>query len=65
MYVFKLRRDVRWHPKPPVNGRELTADDVKYTDDRFLGTTGNGHRPVLHMVERMEVLDRHTVRCTL
>jgi len=30
-YVFKLRRGVRWHPKPPVNGRELTADDVKYT----------------------------------
>src|SRR5262245_4340076 len=24
-YVFKLRRGVRWHPKPPVNGRELTA----------------------------------------
>src|SRR5215470_1420664 len=30
-YVFKLRKGVRWHPKPPVNGRELTADDVKYT----------------------------------
>jgi len=25
-YVFKLRKDVRWHPKPPVNGRELTAE---------------------------------------
>jgi len=24
-YVFKLRRGVRWHPKPPVNGRELTG----------------------------------------
>src|SRR5205814_1962719 len=30
-YVFKLKKGVRWHPKPPVNGRELTADDVKYT----------------------------------
>jgi ABC-type transport system substrate-binding protein len=29
-WLFKLRRGVRWHPKPPVNGRELTADDVKY-----------------------------------
>ena len=28
-YVFKLRRGVRWHPKPPVDGREFTADDVK------------------------------------
>src|SRR5262244_3363009 len=30
-YIFKLRKGVRWHAKPPVNGRELTADDVKYT----------------------------------
>src|SRR5881409_2616242 len=28
-YVFKLRRGVRWHGKPPVNGRQLTADAVK------------------------------------
>src|SRR5262245_13603218 len=26
-YVFKLRKGVRFHPRPPVNGRELTADD--------------------------------------
>ena len=26
-YVFKLRRGVRWQPKAPVNGRELTADE--------------------------------------
>jgi ABC-type transport system substrate-binding protein len=35
-YVFKLRRGVRWHNKPPVNGRELTAEDVRYTVERFL-----------------------------
>src|SRR6266404_783357 len=35
-FVFKLRKGVRWHNKPPVNGRELTADDVKYTYERFL-----------------------------
>ena len=35
-YVFKLRKGVRWHAKPPVNGRELTADDVKYTFERFV-----------------------------
>src|SRR5207302_8500171 len=38
VYVFKLRQGVRWQPKSPVNGRELTADDVKYTYDRFLAT---------------------------
>jgi len=38
--VFHLRRGVRWHNKPPVNGRELTADDVKFTYDRFLAEKG-------------------------
>ena len=64
-WIFKLRKDVRWHNKPPVNGRELTADDVKFTYDRFLSTPGNGNRLVLHMVERVEAVDRHTVRFTL
>src|SRR5262245_61095697 len=30
-YVFHLRRGVTWHNKPPLNGRELVADDVKFT----------------------------------
>src|SRR5262245_36813479 len=34
-YVFKLRKGIRWHSKPPVNGRELTAEDVVYSMDRF------------------------------
>ena len=51
-YVFKLKKGVRWHPKPPVNGRELTADDVKYTYERFLTIKGNGNRPVLEYVDR-------------
>src|SRR5262245_9154246 len=33
-YVFKLRRGVRFHAKPPVNGRELTADDVRFSIER-------------------------------
>jgi len=64
-YVFKLRRGVRWHPKPPVNGRELTADDVKYTYERFLSIKGNGNRPTLEDVDRIEALDRYTVKFTL
>src|SRR5919108_1926410 len=42
--IFYLRRGVRWHNKPPVNGREFTADDVKFTYDRFLGEKGNPQR---------------------
>ena len=27
---FTLRKGVRFHNKPPVNGREVTAEDAKY-----------------------------------
>src|SRR5207253_10713950 len=64
-YVFRLRKGVRWHPEPPVNGRELTADDVKYTYDRFLQLKGNPNRSTLSPVERIDVLDRSTVKFTL
>jgi ABC-type transport system substrate-binding protein len=33
-YIFHLRQGVKWHNKPPVNGRELVAEDVKFTYDR-------------------------------
>lgn len=64
-YVFKLRKGVRWHNKPPVNGRELTADDVKYTYERFLTIKGNPNRPLLAAVDKVDAVDKHTVRFTL
>jgi peptide/nickel transport system substrate-binding protein len=64
-YVFRLRRGVRWHPKPPLNGRELTAEDVRYTVERFLTTKGNANAFMLKMVDRVEAVDRYTVRFTL
>src|ERR1041384_8377223 len=60
-YVFKLRKGVRWHNKPPVNGRELTAEDVKYSYDRFLSIKGNGNRYLLEAVEKIETPDKSTV----
>jgi peptide/nickel transport system substrate-binding protein len=65
VYVFKLKKGVRWQPKAPVNGRELTAEDVKYTYDRFLTIKGNGNKAVLEMVDKVEAPDKHTVRFTL
>ena len=64
-YVFKLKRGVRWHPRPPLDGRELTADDVRYTYERFMGTKNNGNRPTLEMVDKVEAPDRYTVKFTL
>jgi len=34
--IFHIRKGIHWHDKPPVNGRELTADDVVFSWDRFL-----------------------------
>jgi peptide/nickel transport system substrate-binding protein len=64
-YVFHLRKGVKWHDKPPVNGRELVAEDVKFTFDRFLTEKGNADRYVLESVDRVEVVDRYTVKFLL
>ena len=64
-YVFKLRKGVRWHPKPPVNGRELTADDVVYSVNHFLTVKGNANAYMLRSLEKVEAVDRHTVKFTL
>jgi peptide/nickel transport system substrate-binding protein len=64
-YIFKLRRGVRWHPKPPVNGRELTAEDVVYSVERFRAIKGNANASMLKSVDRVEAIDRHTVRFAL
>ena len=63
--VFYLRKGVKWHNKPPVNGREFTAEDVKFTYDRFLGEKGNPLKFMLDPVDRVEVVDRYTVRFRL
>src|SRR5262249_42397914 len=64
-YIFKLRKGVRWHNKPPVNGRELAADNVKYTYERFLTVAGNPNKPVLESVDKVEAVDKYTVKFTL
>src|SRR5215510_9515505 len=65
VYVFKLRRGVRWHNKPPVNGRELNADDVVYSIERFRTVTGNANAYMLSSLEKVEAVDKSTVRMTL
>ena len=64
-YVFKLRRGVRWHNKPPVNGRELTAEDVVYSVERFRTVKGNANAYMLKSLDKVEAVDRHTVKFTL
>jgi len=61
--VFSLRRGVRFHKKPPVNGREVVADDVKYSLERFRAKSPIRAR--FDPVQSIDVVDRHTVRIVL
>jgi peptide/nickel transport system substrate-binding protein len=63
-YVFKLRRGVRFHPKPPVDGREVTAEDVRYTFERMLTQPGS-NASMYRSIAKVEAVDRYTVRFTL
>src|SRR5262245_23672909 len=64
-YVFKLRRGVKFHNKPPVNGRELTADDVVFSVNHFLTVKGNANAYMLKSVDKVEAVDKYTVKFTL
>ena len=36
-YIFHIRKGVHWHDKAPMNGRELTAEDVVFNWHRMMG----------------------------
>src|SRR6266566_8856720 len=63
VYTFNLRRGVLFHNKPPVNGREVSADDVKYSLERFMAKSA--FRTRFDPVQSIEAIDRYTVRVTL
>jgi peptide/nickel transport system substrate-binding protein len=62
-YVFKLRRGVKFHNVPPVNGREVTSADVLYSYRRVLGLKSLAS--LLAGVQRMEAPDPFTFKVTL
>ncbi|MCK9520109.1 MAG: ABC transporter substrate-binding protein [Dehalococcoidia bacterium] len=70
--VFKLRPNVFWHDKAPVNGRAATAEDIAYAIERnkagvlLDGTDDpNFYRQALYAsVEKVEVTDPTTVTVT-
>jgi peptide/nickel transport system substrate-binding protein len=64
-YTFKLRQGVKWHNLPPVNGRELVADDVKYSLERVMDPANKS--PIAYLlapVAGIETPDKYTVRIT-
>ncbi len=59
-YTFHLRKGVKFHNLPPVNGREMDAEDVKATLDWYKDT-GSIIKSSFENVDRVEVVDKYTV----
>jgi peptide/nickel transport system substrate-binding protein len=57
---FQLRKGVKFQNLPPVNGREMTAEDVKYSYDLLKDKPGYANRGIL--IQEVEVRDKYTVR---
>ena len=67
-HVIKVRQGVHWHDKPPMNGRELTAQDIEYNYHRFLGMGSGFTEPSEHatdfrnvQLESISATDKWTV----
>ena len=45
-YVFHIREGVHWQDKAPMNGRELTANDIEYNWHRQLGMGSGYNEPM-------------------
>ncbi|MEW6188103.1 MAG: ABC transporter substrate-binding protein, partial [Thermodesulfobacteriota bacterium] len=64
--IFSLRKGVKFHNKPPVNGRELTSADVKYTFERILSPELKSPvRSLYEVIKSIETPDRYTVKFIL
>src|SRR6266446_4189572 len=63
VWTFKLRQGVKWQNLPPLNGRELTAADVKYCFEQYAKEGVQAF--TFQEIEGMETPDKHTLRVHL
>ena len=63
VWTFKLRQGVKWHNVAPLNGRELTAADVKYCFEAYAKEGVQAF--TFQEIEGMETPDSHTLRVYL
>ena len=66
-YVMNIRQGVHWHNKAPMNGRELTADDIVFNYHRYYGLGSGFTEPSPNsywdtsIVESVTATDKWTV----
>ena len=61
--IFHIRKGVYWHNKPPMNGRELTADDVEYNYHRLLGL-GSGFTELVGQGNVLPAMEFESITAT-
>jgi peptide/nickel transport system substrate-binding protein len=59
-YTFRLRKGVKFQNLPPVNGREMDAEDIKATVALYKAPA-SVTKPFYESVDSVEVIDRYTV----
>lgn len=59
-YTFKLHEGVKFHNRAPVNGREMTSEDVKWSYERFLKGP-DSYQFQLADIAEVEAPDKYTV----
>jgi peptide/nickel transport system substrate-binding protein len=64
-FTVKLKPGVKWQNKPPVDGRELVAEDVVYSYERMVEKKFTYRDLIEGVVETMEAVDDQTIRFEL
>jgi peptide/nickel transport system substrate-binding protein len=64
-FVFKLKKGVKFQNIAPVNGREVVAEDVKYSKERFRDLPKAQNNDFYKtIVSKMEAIDNYTFKLT-
>src|SRR5438046_2605611 len=63
MWTFKIRKGVKWQNLPPLNGRELTAADIKYCYEAYAKEGVQAF--TFQEIEGMDLPDKYTLRVHL
>jgi peptide/nickel transport system substrate-binding protein len=70
-YLFTLKPNVRWHDKPPMNGRVATATDFLKSYEAFVrekaspGIAGPNPKTWTDVVDRITAPDERTIKITM
>ncbi len=62
---YHLNKGIKWHNKAPMNGREVTAEDIVWGYQRMLDTKDSGVPTMAAKPISMKAIDKYTFEWTL